>query len=122
VRESQFQSLSLYCSVTHFDQTTMDDELRQVQEKIAATEKDLTRAEIEATKADLTEAERQRKLDLVLMYGNLLVRLYDKEARVEARLSAGEIYYNRGVCDILWFLPPMFMISYYPIFIYMSPS
>jgi hypothetical protein len=108
----------------------MDDQLRQVQEEIAATKEKLTRAEIEATKADLTEAERQRKEDLVLMYGNLLatltslqVRLYDEKARVEARLSAGEIYYNRGVCDILWFLPPpMFMISYYPIFIYMSPS
>ena len=93
-RESQFQSLSLYCSVTHFDQTTMDDELRHVQEEIAAT------------KAHLTEAERQRKEDLVLARTNLLVRLYDEEARVESRLLAGEIYYNRGVCDILWFLPP----------------
>jgi hypothetical protein len=89
----------------------MDDELRHVQEEIAAT------------KAHLTEAEAGKDRELVLMYGNLLVRLYNEEARVEARLSAGEIYYNIGVCDILWFLPPpMFMISYYPIFIYMSPS
>jgi hypothetical protein len=72
----------------------MNDELGEV------------KAKIEATKAHLTEAERERKVDLVLMYGNLLVRLYDERARVEARLSAGEIYYNRGVCDILWFLPP----------------
>jgi allophanate hydrolase subunit 1 len=90
----------------------MDDELRQVQEEIAATKEKLTRAEIEATKADLTEADRQRNLDLVLALTNLQVtltnlqvRLYDEKARVEARLSAGEIYYNRGVCDILRFLP-----------------
>jgi hypothetical protein len=84
----------------------MDDELIQVKAMIAETEEELTRANIEATKADLTEAERQRKEDLVLARTNLLVRLYDEEARVESRLLAGEIYYNRGVCDILWFLPP----------------
>jgi hypothetical protein len=101
----------------------MDDELIQVKAMIAETKEELTRAEIEATKADLTEAERQLKEDLVLARTNLLVRLYNEEARVESRLFAGEIYNNRGVCDILWFLsPPMFMISYYPIFIYMSPS
>ena len=83
----------------------MDDELRQVQEEIAATKEKLTRAEIEATKADLTEAERQLEEDLALARTNLLVRLCDEKARVEARLSAGEIYYNRGVCDILRFLP-----------------
>jgi hypothetical protein len=86
----------------------MDDELIQVQAKIAATEEKLTNAEIAATKADLTEAERQRKEELVLTLTNLLVKLYDKEARiearVEARLSAGEIYCNRGVCDLVLFL------------------
>jgi hypothetical protein len=60
----------------------MDDELRQVQEEIVAT------------KADLTEAKADKDRELVLMYGNLLVRLYDEEARVEARLSAGEMHYN----------------------------
>jgi hypothetical protein len=68
----------------------------------------LTNAEIAATKADLTEAERQRKEELVLTLTNLLVKLYDKEARiearVEARLSAGEIYCNRSVCDLVLFL------------------
>ena len=86
----------------------MDDELRQVQEEIAATKEKLTRAEIEATKADLTEAGRQRNLDLVLALTTLLVRWYDKEARiearVEARLSAGEIYCNRSVCNLVLFL------------------
>jgi septal ring factor EnvC (AmiA/AmiB activator) len=123
VRESQFQSLSLYCSVTHFDQTTMDDQLRQVQEEIAETKRELDTARIEATKADLTEAERERKDDLVLALTNLLVRLYAKKARVEARLSAGEIYITIEAYAIFCgFFPPMFMISYYPIFIYMSPS
>jgi hypothetical protein len=69
--------------------TTMDDELIQVKAKIAATE------------ADLTEAKRERKEELVLSLTNLLVRLYEKEARVETRLLAGEIYCNRGVCDIV---------------------
>jgi hypothetical protein len=88
----------------------MNDELGEVKAMIAAT------------KADLTKAKREGKEDLVLALTNLLVRLYDEEARAEARLSAGEIYYNRGVCDILWFLPPsMFMISYYPIFIFICP-
>jgi uncharacterized protein YacL (UPF0231 family) len=79
----------------------MDDQLRQVQEEIAETKEKLTKAEIEATKADLTEAERQLKEDLVLARSNLLVRLYEKEARVESRLSAGEIYYNREAYAIL---------------------
>jgi hypothetical protein len=70
----------------------MDDELCQVKEEIAAT------------KADLTEAKRERKEQLVLSFTNLLARLYEKEARVEARLSAGKIYCSRGVCDIVWFL------------------
>jgi predicted S18 family serine protease len=74
--------------------TTMDDKLRQVQEEIAATKEKLTNAEMAATKADLTEAERQRKEELVLTLTNLLVKLYDKEARIEARLSAGEMHYN----------------------------
>jgi predicted S18 family serine protease len=102
----------------------MDDQPRQVQEEISETKEKLTRAEIEATKADLTEAGRQRNLDLVLALTNLLVRLYDKEARVEARLSAGEIYYNRGVCDILRFLPPPHVhdIILPNIYIYVSPS
>ena len=81
----------------------MDDELIQVKAKIAATEKELDTAKTAATEADLTEAKRQRKEELVLSLTNLLVRLYEKEARVEARLSAGEIYCNRGVCDIVWF-------------------
>jgi hypothetical protein len=41
----------------------MNDELGEVKAMIAATE------------ADLTEAERERKVDLVLMYGNLLPEL-----------------------------------------------
>jgi hypothetical protein len=71
----------------------MDDELRQVQEEIAATKEKLTRAE--------TDGDRL----FIEIYGNLLARLYDKEkeARVEARLSAGEMHYNRGVCNIVWF-------------------
>jgi hypothetical protein len=60
----------------------MDDELRQVQEEIVAT------------KADLTEAKADKDRELVLTLTNLLVRLYDEEARVEARLSAGEMHYN----------------------------
>jgi hypothetical protein len=79
----------------------MDDELIQVKAKIAATEEKLTNAEIAATKADLTEAERQRKEALVLSLTNLLAGLYQKELFL---LSAGEIYCNRGVCDIVWFL------------------
>jgi hypothetical protein len=63
----------------------MDDELRQVQEEIVATKEKWATAE--------------DKRDSV--YGNVLVTLYDEKARVEARLSAGEIYYNRGVCDIV---------------------
>jgi hypothetical protein len=58
----------------------MDDELRQVREEIAAT------------KEKLATAEDKGKEQLVLSLTNLLVRLYDDEARVEARLSAGEIY------------------------------
>ena len=72
-------------------QTIMDDELRQVQEKIVETEE------------KLATAEDKGKEDLVLMYGNMLAKLYEKEARVEARLSAGEMHYNRGVCDITFF-------------------
>jgi hypothetical protein len=60
----------------------MDDELRQVQE------------EISATKADLTEAKRERKDDLVLMYGNLLVGLNQKKLLLH---SAGEMHYNRCI-------------------------
>jgi hypothetical protein len=67
----------------------MDDKLRQVQEEIVAT------------KADLTEAKRERKEDLVLSLTNLLVGLNQKELLL---LSAGEMYYNRGVCNIVWFL------------------
>jgi hypothetical protein len=70
----------------------MNDELGEVQAKIATTEKDLTTAKAEG------------KDDLVLSLTNLLVRLYDKEARIEARLSAGEMHYNRGVCNIVCFL------------------
>jgi hypothetical protein len=85
----------------------MNDELGEVKAKIAATE------------ADLTEAKRERKEDLVLMYVNLLVRLYDEEARVEARLSYITIEAYAIFCG---FSPPsMFMISYYPIFIFICP-
>jgi hypothetical protein len=66
--------------------TTMDDELIQVKAKIAATE------------ADLTEAKRERKEELVLSLTNLLVGLNQKELLL---LSAGEMHYNRGVCDIV---------------------
>jgi hypothetical protein len=79
----------------------MDDKLRQVQEEIAATKEKLTNAEMAATKADLTEAERQRKEDLVVSLTNLLVGLNQKELLL---LSAGEMHYNRGVCDIVLFL------------------
>jgi hypothetical protein len=64
--------------------TTMDDELIQVKAKIAATEEKLATAEDTGDRV------------FIKMYGNLLVKLYEKEARiearVEARLSAGEIY------------------------------
>jgi ATP-dependent protease HslVU (ClpYQ) peptidase subunit len=76
--------------------TTMDEELRQVQKEIAAT------------KADLTKAKRERKEDLVLMYGNMLVVLNQKELLL---LSAGEIYCDEGVCDIVWFLTLLFSVS-----------
>jgi hypothetical protein len=66
--------------------TTMDDELIQVKAKIAATE------------ADLTEAKRERKEELVLSLTNMLVGLNQKELLL---LSAGEMYYNRGVCNIV---------------------
>jgi hypothetical protein len=69
--------------------TTMDDKLRQVQEEIAAT------------KEKLATAERQRKEDLVVSLTNLLVGLNQKELLL---LSAGEMHYNRGVCDIVLFL------------------
>jgi hypothetical protein len=81
--------------------TTTDDELIQVKAEIAATKKELDTAKTAATEADLTEAKRERKEELVLSLTNLLVRLYEKEARVETRLLAGEIYCNRGVCDIV---------------------
>jgi hypothetical protein len=69
----------------------MDDELSEVKAKIATTE------------IKLSKAEAEGKEELVLSLTNLLVRLYDKEARIEARLSAGEMHYNRGVCNIVWF-------------------
>jgi len=72
-------------------QTVMDDELRQVQEEIVAT------------KRELATAEDDKDRQLVLSLTNSLVRLYEKEARVKARLSAGE-HYNRGIRDIVWFL------------------
>jgi hypothetical protein len=67
----------------------MDDELRQVQEEIVAN------------KEKWATAEDKRDSVFIEIYGNMLVRLYDEKARVEARLSAGEIYCNRGVCDIM---------------------
>jgi hypothetical protein len=76
--------------------TTMDDELIQVKAKIVETE------------GELAIAKTDKDRELVLSLTNLLVRLYEKEARiearVEARLSAGEIYCNRGVCDLVLFL------------------
>jgi uncharacterized membrane protein (DUF106 family) len=67
--------------------TTMNDELlRQVQEEIAAT------------KADLTEAKADKDRELVLSLTNLLVGLNQKELLL---LSAGEMHYNGGVCDIV---------------------
>jgi hypothetical protein len=62
----------------------MDDELRQVQEEIAAT------------KGELATAKTDKDRELVLSLTNLLVRLYDEKAR----LWAGEKYYNRGLCHI----------------------
>jgi hypothetical protein len=50
------------------------------------------KAKIAATEADLTEAKREGKEELVLMYGNLLVGLNQKELFL---LSAGEMHYNR---------------------------
>jgi hypothetical protein len=73
-------------------ETTMDDELRQVKD------------DIRDTRADLAAAEDKGDRVFIKIYGNLLLRLYEEEARVEARLSAGEIHYNRGVCDIVRFL------------------
>jgi hypothetical protein len=67
----------------------MDDELIQVKAKIAATEEKLATAEDKGDK------------ELVLSLTNLLARLYEKEARVEARLSPGEMHYNRGIRDIV---------------------
>jgi hypothetical protein len=67
----------------------MDDELRQVQEEIAATKKELATAK--------TDKDRE----LVLSLTNYLVGLNQKELLL---LSAGEIYCSRGVCDILWVL------------------
>jgi hypothetical protein len=64
----------------------MDDELRQVQEEIAAT------------KADLTEAKRERKEELVLSLTNLLTRLYQKELFL---LSAGGRHGKLAHCDVL---------------------
>jgi hypothetical protein len=98
LRESQFQSLSL--SHINTIKTTMDDKLRTAMDD----ELIQVKAKIAATEADLTEAKRERKEDLVLSLTNLLARLYDDKARVEARLSAGEIYCSRGVWDIVWFL------------------
>jgi hypothetical protein len=57
----------------------MNDELGEVKAKIAETE------------IKLSKAEAEGKEELVLMYGNVLVRLYDEKARL------GEIYCNRGV-------------------------
>jgi predicted DNA-binding protein YlxM (UPF0122 family) len=71
------------------NKTTMDDKLRQVQAEIAATEE------------KLATAKDKEKEDLVLSLTNLLVKLYNEEARVEARLSAGNIYCNRGECDVV---------------------
>jgi hypothetical protein len=65
-------------------QTIMDDELIQVKAKMAAT------------KIELATAETDKDRELVLTLTNLLVRLCDEKARVEARLSPGEMHYNRG--------------------------
>ena len=67
----------------------MDDELRQVQEEIAAT------------KGELATAKTDKDRELVLSLTNYLVGLNQKELLL---LSAGEIYCSRGVCDILWVL------------------
>lgn len=66
----------------------MDDELGQVKAKIAATEVKLAKAEADG---------KETKIE---MYGNLLVRLYDKEAL----LSAGKNIAMEVSCDIVWFL------------------
>jgi hypothetical protein len=87
LRESHFQSLSL--SHINTIKTTMDDELRQVQEEIAAFKKELATAK--------TDKDRE----LVLSLTNLLVGLNQKELLL---LSAGEMHYNRGVCDIVLLL------------------
>jgi hypothetical protein len=76
--------------------TTMDEELRQVQKEIAAT------------KADLTQAKADKDRKLVLTLTNLLVGLNQKELFL---LSAGEIYCDEGVCDIVWFLTLLFSVS-----------
>ena len=80
----------MYSHTLNGMQTIMDDELIQVKAKMAAT------------KIELATAETDKDRELVLTLTNLLVKLYDKEARiearVEARLSAGEIYCNRSVC------------------------
>jgi hypothetical protein len=65
-------------------QTIMDNELIQVKAKIAATE------------IELATAKTDKDRELVVPLNYLLARLYDEKARVEARLSAGEIYCNRG--------------------------
>jgi hypothetical protein len=93
--------------------TTMDDELlRQAQEEIAATKKKLAtaktaattneliqvKAKIATTEIKLSKAEAEGKEELVLSLTNLLVGLNQKELLL---LSAGEMHYNRGVCDIV---------------------
>jgi hypothetical protein len=79
--------------------TNMNDELRQVKD------------DIRDTRADLAKAKREGKENLIETYGKLLATLYNEKALVESRLSAGEIYYNRGLCDIVWFLTLLFSVS-----------
>jgi septal ring factor EnvC (AmiA/AmiB activator) len=94
--------------------TTMDELLRQAQEEIAATKKKLATAKTAATTMDdeliqvkakiarteikLSKAEAEGKEELVLSLTNLLVGLNQKELLL---LSAGEMHYNGGVCDIV---------------------
>jgi hypothetical protein len=64
---------------TNRNKTIMNDELGEV------------KADIARTKSELATAKAEGKEELVLSLNNLLVKLYDKEARL------GEIYCNRGV-------------------------
>jgi hypothetical protein len=73
---------------TNRNKTFMNDELDEVKAKIATTE------------IDLTTAKAEGKDDLVLSLTHLLVGLIQKELL----LSAGEMHYNRGVCNIVCFL------------------